>query len=78
MPITPSPSGETEPGHWTDQCGADASALVERFGIEGIAWLDNFLADYLFIGEPLDRVLVKARELSRLGPRPHGGFDQDD
>lgn len=78
MPITPSPSGETEPGRWADHCGADASALVERFGIEGVAWLDNFLADYLFVGEPLDRVLVKARELSRLGPRPRSASEWDD
>ena len=78
MPTAPSPGGETEPGRWTDQYGADASALVERLGAEGVAWLDGFLADYLFVGEPLDRVLVKARELSRLAPRPHSAFDLDD
>ena len=78
MPITPSTAGESEPGRWTDQCGADASALVERLGAEGVAWLDAFLADYIFVGEPLDRVLVKARELSRLAPRPHSVFDLDD
>lgn len=78
MPITPSSSGDTERSHGADQRSADASALVERFGVEGVAWLDNFLADYLFVGEPLDGVLVKARELSRLGPRPHSDFDRDD
>lgn len=78
MATTASSAGETEPGRWSDQCGADAAALVERFGAEGVAWLDAFLADYLFVGEPLDRVLVKARELSRLTPRPVLAFELDD
>jgi hypothetical protein len=78
MPTMPSSAGETEPGRWSDQCGADATALVEQFGAEGVAWLDSFLADYLFVGEPLDRVLIKARELSRLAPRPHNAFEPED
>ena len=78
MPTTPAAAGETEPGRCSDDCKLDAVALVERFGAEGVAWLDSFLADYIFSGEPLDRVLVKARELNRLAPRPHCAFDHED
>jgi len=78
MSIGPSSAGETEPDRRPDPYGADASGLVDRFGAEGVAWLDSFLADYLFVGEPLDQVLLKARELSRLAPRPHAAFDLDD
>jgi len=42
--------------------------LADRLGAEGVAWLDSFLADYVFPDEPLDQVLRKAREVSRL---PH-------
>jgi hypothetical protein len=64
---------------WLDQCAQDAASLVGRFGADGIEWLDTFLADYVFLGEPLDRVLVKARELSGLPVRPHRrpAFDDD-
>jgi hypothetical protein len=52
-----------------DECAADAAALVARLGADGVDWLDRFLADYVFADEPLDRVLVKARELSQLPGR---------
>jgi len=53
---------------WRDECARDAAALADRLGAEGVAWLDSFLADYVFPDEPLDQVLRKAREVSRL---PH-------
>ncbi len=55
---------------WRDSCAADAAALAERLGAEGVDWLDQFLADYVFNGEPLDQVLVKARQVARLPARP--------
>ncbi len=61
---------EAERKRWIDECAGDAAALVERFGADGVAWLDSFLADYVFGGEPLDRVLLRARELSHLPARP--------
>lgn len=65
------------PSH-RDKYAADAAALVERFGAAGVGWLDHFLEDYVFIGEPLERVLAKARELSGLPPRPIlAGTDDD-
>jgi hypothetical protein len=71
-------SQEAERKRWMDECAADAAALVERFGADGVAWLDSFLADYVFSGEPLDRVLLKARELSRLPLRPANEAVSDD
>jgi hypothetical protein len=56
---------------------ADATALLQRFGPDGVEWLDRFLADYLFLGEPLDRVLVRARELARLPARPEPVLQDD-
>jgi hypothetical protein len=53
-----------------DEPTAKAAALVETLGAERLAWLDAFLDDYVFQGEPLDRVLVKARDLARLPRRP--------
>jgi hypothetical protein len=61
-----------------DQLGVDAAALVERMGAAGVGWLDDFLADYLFAGEPLDQVLAKARELCGLPPRNATRFDTED
>ena len=55
---------------WVDESARDAAALARRLGAEGVEWLDAFLADYVLVGEPLDRVLVKARRLSHLAPRP--------
>jgi hypothetical protein len=78
MSIAPSSSGEADHNRWSDQCAADASSLAERLGVEGVAWLDAFLADYVFAGEPLDRVMVKARELCRLAPRAQGDFERED
>jgi hypothetical protein len=54
---------------WRDECACDAAALADRLGAEGVAWLDSFLADYVFPDEPLDQVLLQAREISRLPPR---------
>jgi predicted component of type VI protein secretion system len=34
-----------------------------------VEWLDRFLADYVFEGEPLDQVLVEARHLGELPGR---------
>ncbi|CAN7412979.1 hypothetical protein LJR219_002619 [Phenylobacterium sp. LjRoot219] len=61
-----------------DDCSAHAAALVERLGAEGVDWLDSFLADYVFRGEPLDRVLLRAREMSRLPPRSWPQEPDDD
>jgi hypothetical protein len=59
-----------------DEYASDAAALVAQLGADGVDWLDRFLADYVFADEPLDRVLVKARELSQLpGRRERRVFD---
>ena len=54
----------------SDECGRDAAALVKNLGVQGVDWLDGFLADYLFAGEPLDLVMVRARALAGLSHRP--------
>lgn len=54
---------------WVEGYRADAAALVARLGRDGVEWLDAFLADYVFADEPLDHVLVKARQLSGLPSR---------
>jgi hypothetical protein len=69
---------DAERKRWVDEYAADAAALVERFGADGVDWLDGFLADYVFAGEPLDRVLVKARELSHLPARSKDVVFSDD
>jgi hypothetical protein len=69
---------DAERKRWIDECAAAAAALAERFGAEGVEWLDGFLADYVFAGEPLDRVLLKARELSRLPARAREAVFSDD
>ena len=73
-------AGALEPGaeRRPDECSTRAAALVARFGAEGVEWLDGFLADYVFRGEPLDRVLLRARELSRLPRRPWPEVTDDD
>lgn len=61
-----------------EQCERDAAALAAKFRAADIAWIEAFLADYLFYNEPLDQVLAKARELSGLPPRPKDAFTRDD
>lgn len=61
-----------------DARSAHAAAIVQRLGPETIDWLDSFLADYVFDGEPLDRVMVKARELAGLPRRRPAGARDDD
>jgi hypothetical protein len=61
----------------TEECARAAEALRKRLGPDGVAWLDDFLADYIFLGEPLDRVLVTARELCGLPPRRLAAVDDD-
>lgn len=52
--------------------------LSDRLGRDGVEWLDSFLADYVFVGEPLDDVLVAARSLCGLPPRsPTQAVDAD-
>jgi hypothetical protein len=68
------PNAERRP----DDCAVRAAALVARFGAADVEWLDDFLADYVFRGEPLDRVLLRARELSRLPHRPWPQEPDDD
>jgi len=55
----------------------DAAALVEQFGADGVDWLDSFLADYVFLGEPLDSVLINARKLAGLPARPEPELGDD-
>lgn len=38
-----------------------AEELARKLGPEGVVWLDELLADYVFEGEPLDKVMVLAR-----------------
>jgi|GEM_PF-3342941 hypothetical protein len=54
---------------WAEQRSEAAAALIKRFGPDGVAWLDRFLADYVFEGEPLDQIVVAARELGKLPAR---------
>jgi hypothetical protein len=61
----------------SDEAASDAATLVSRFGRDGVEWLDRFLADYVFVGEPLDGVLQKARQLADLPPRMDGGAFDD-
>ena len=69
---------ENEPGASRDERTRDAALLVRRLGPDGVDWLDQFLADYVFVGEPLDGVMVRARELSGLPPRTkEAGLDDD-
>jgi len=71
-------SEEPERSSYRDRYAADAAALVDRFGAAGVEWLDRLLEDYVFIGEPLERVLVQARALSGLPPRPILAGTEDD
>jgi hypothetical protein len=72
---------EPEPrdDRWSAERTQDAAALVERLGAGGVAWLDLFLADYVFAGEPLDLVMAEARRLAKLPTRPatSSAFDDD-
>lgn len=69
---------EPEDERRRDEPSRHAAALVDRFGPDGVEWLDSFLADYVFGGEPLDRVLLRARELVRLPARPWPQEPDDD
>lgn len=69
MPTPHEDERKADNTQWTTQSAKDAAALVERFGAEGVQWLDHFLADYLFEDEPLDQVMAKARQLSGLPSR---------
>lgn len=69
MPASHRDERKADNTQWTNQSAEDAAALVARFGAEGVQWLDHFLADYLFAGEPLDEVMAKARRLSGLPSR---------
>jgi hypothetical protein len=62
---------------WSEECARAADALRKRLGPDGVAWLDDFLADYTFLGEPLDRVLATARDLCDLPPRSFAASDDD-
>jgi hypothetical protein len=62
---------------WTEECAQAADALSKRLGPDGVAWLDDFLADYTCLGEPLDRVLASARQLCDLPPRSLVASDDD-
>ncbi|CAN7447603.1 hypothetical protein LJR225_002983 [Phenylobacterium sp. LjRoot225] len=63
---------------WSVKRTQDAAALVERFGPDAVEWLDLFLADYVFAGEPLDQVMTEARRLGELPARPVRSWFNDD
>lgn len=69
---------KAEDSRWVDERTQAPSALIERFGPDAVEWLDRFLADYVFEGEPLDHVLVEARRLVELPSRPARSFDDDE
>jgi hypothetical protein len=77
MPATQSRERDALQKRRNGKRARDAAALTNRLGPDGVAWLDGFLADYVFEGEPLDRVLTEARRLAELPPRrePHGFGD---
>jgi hypothetical protein len=77
MPKTPAQPETPQGQDWIDDFGRDAAALAGRLGPEGVEWLDRFLEDYVFDGEPLDRVMAMARELSRLPPRARSAAAED-
>jgi hypothetical protein len=62
---------------WAEECARAADRLSQRLGPDGVAWLDDFLADYVFMGEPLDRILATAREMCRLPSRELAASDDD-
>jgi len=65
MPRLSEETHQAEARPWADQRRQDAAALFQRFGAECVAWLDRFLADYVFEGEPLDQVVSAARRLGK-------------
>lgn len=69
MPAPQSREPEAQPRRRSDKRSQDAAALAERLGPDGVAWLDQFLADYTFAGEPLDRVMTEARRFAQLPAR---------
>ena len=69
---------KAEDSRWVDERAQDASALIERFGADAVDWLDRFLADYVFEGEPLDQVMMEARRLGELPSRPARSFEDED
>lgn len=78
MPETCQDERDAEPDLWIAQRGQDAAKLIERFGADGVEWLDRFLADYVFEGEPLDQVMTTARHLGDLPVAPSRRSFSDD
>jgi hypothetical protein len=78
MAVMQSDMSKAQKGRWSAERAQDAAALVERLGADTVEWLDLFLADYVFAGEPLDQVLAEARRLGRLPARPARSAWDDD
>jgi predicted component of type VI protein secretion system len=78
MPEARQDDCEAEPDRWSEQRGQDAAKLIERFGADGVDWLDRFLANYVFEGEPLDQVMASARQIGELPVRTERQSFNDD